>query len=178
MKISAVVAIAQNNAIGRGGDLMWRLPNDMQRFKEITMGHHVLMGRKTYESIPPKFRPLPGRANIIVSRQPGYIAEGCKVVATVEEGIRFAADNGEDELMVIGGGEIYKQVFELTDCIYLTKVQQPFYDADAFYPEIKESDWHVRSLEHHPVDAKHAYAYDYVLLERKAEKGLSYPDIE
>jgi dihydrofolate reductase len=118
MRLAMVVAVDEHFAIGKDGHLLWNLPNDMKRFKDITYGHHVLMGRKTYASIPARFRPLPGRANIVVSRTQQF--EGCKSVATIDEAVSFAADCNERELMIIGGSEIYKQLFERTDTIYLT----------------------------------------------------------
>ncbi len=167
MKISIVVAVSENNAIGRGGDLLWRLPLDMQYFKAITMGHHVLMGRKTYESIPRKFRPLPGRVNLVVSRQEGFTAPGCKIVSNVEEGLRFAEANEETELMVIGGGEIYRQFFDLADRIYLTKVHHVFQHADTFFPEVLRSKWQPIHRERHFADEKHRYDFEVIILEKK-----------
>src|SRR5690348_9248531 len=108
MKISSVVAVAENNAIGKNKGLLWHLPKDLEFFRDVTYGHHVLMGRKSYESIPEKYRPLKGRINIIVTRQKDFKADGCIVVASAEEGIQYAKDNGENELMILGGGEIYK----------------------------------------------------------------------
>src|SRR5688572_16262883 len=140
MKISAVVAASENNAIGLKGNLLWHLPKDMKYFKEVTYGHHVLMGRKSYESIPEKFRPLDGRVNIIVTRQNNFKAEGCQVVASLEDGIQFAKDNGEDELMILGGGEIYKQALSKTDKVYLTRVYHSFEEADTFFPELPETE--------------------------------------
>lgn len=167
MLISFVVAVAENNAIGKGGDLLWRLPKDMQYFKQVTWGHHVLMGRKTYESIPAKFRPLPGRPNLVVTRQPDYKAEGCAVLPTVEKAIDLADGTGDEELMVIGGGEIYKMLFSRVDKIYLTKVHHSFPDADTFFPEIKDSEWQEISRERHEADEKHAYAFSFITLVRK-----------
>lgn len=166
MKISIVVAVGENNAIGRNGDLLWRLPKDMQFFKETTIGHNVLMGRKTYESIPPKFRPLVGRVNIVVSRQQGYEAPGCRVVANVDEAIAFANANEEDELMVIGGGEIYRQLFDRADRIYLTKVKHSFDDADTFFPQLSASRWEVKQVQKHYADDKHAYDFEFQILEK------------
>lgn len=140
MQLSLVVAIGENNEIGAAGNLLWHLPKDMARFKEITIGHHVLMGRKTYESIPEKFRPLKSRVNIVVSS--GSTFDEVVNVATLEEGIRFAKDNGEDELMIIGGGQIYAAAFPLADKIYLTKVCAAFPEADTFFPEL-DNDWQI-----------------------------------
>lgn len=159
MKLSLVVAIAENNAIGNGGYLLWKLPNDMKRFKEITMGHHVIMGRKTYESIPEKFRPLVGRNNIVVSRNPTPI-EGVKTVSDIASGIAFAQQQGETELMVIGGGEIYRQTLPLADKIYLTTVHHSF-EADTFFPEIEAAQWKKENEQHFPKDEKHAYPYTF-----------------
>lgn len=167
MKISIVVAVSDNNAIGAGGTLLWRLPKDMEYFKKITMGHHVLMGRKTWDSIPAKFRPLTGRVNIVITRQKDFKAEGAVVVKSLEEGIELAKNAGEQELMVIGGGEIYKQVFPETDKVYLTKVHATFIDADTFSPNILTGDWKINSSECHLADEKHPYHFDFVVLERK-----------
>ena len=167
MQISLVVAAAENNAIGLNGELLWRLPKDMKFFKDTTYGHHVLMGRKSYESLPPKFRPLPGRPNVIITRNKDFKAEGCKVVSSVEEGIQFAKDNGEQELMVLGGGEIYKQALALADRIYLTRVHHSFPNADTFFPELPIGQWEQASLEKHLKDEKHLYDFDFIVLNRK-----------
>jgi len=167
MKISIVVAAGKNNEIGAKGELLWRLPKDMQYFKEITYGYPVLMGRKTYESIPLQFRPLVGRVNIIVSRDSNKIYEGCKTVSSTEEGIDFAKDSLAEELMIIGGGEIYKHTFSLADKIYLTKVDAAFENADTFFPAIKNEDWKVVKSEKHSIDEKHSFNFDFAVLERK-----------
>src|ERR1019366_2650257 len=130
MKISHVVAAADNNAIGLKGKLLWHLPLDMQFFTRVTTGHYVLMGRKSWDALPPKYRPLPGRVNIVVTRQTGFNPDGCKVVASIEEGIELARQNGETELMIIGGGEIFRQSLPYTDRIYITRVHHTFTDAD------------------------------------------------
>ena len=166
MKISIVVAVAENNAIGKNKGLLWHLPKDMEFFRSVTYGHHVLMGRKSYESIPEKFRPLKGRVNIIVTRQKDFRAEGCKVVSGFEEGIEFAKDSGEEELMILGGGEVYKQLLQKTDKIYLTKVHHSFPDADTFFPELEKSEWKEVNNEKHPADEKHKYDFEFTVLER------------
>lgn len=167
MKISIVVAVADNNAIGAKGRLLWRLSKDMQYFKEVTWGHHVLMGRKTWDSIPPKFSPLPGRTNIIVTRQEGFVCEGCLVVKSVEEGIELARNAGEQELMIIGGGEIYKQALPLTNKIYLTKVHHTFTDADTFFPELDTEQWNTLNGEWNMADEKNEFDFEFIVLERK-----------
>jgi dihydrofolate reductase len=166
MKISLVVAAAENNAIGKDDKLLWSLPRDMQYFKQITMGHCVLMGRKTYETIPEKFRPLAGRVNIVVTRNADFKAPGCRVVKTVEEGIRFAEANDEDELMVIGGGEIYRQMYDRADRIYLTKVHYTFADADTYFPEIVKAKWETVFSEMHLADDRHTYDFEFVVMEK------------
>ncbi len=170
MKISIVVAISNNNAIGGKGSLLWKLPQDMKRFKEITYGHHVLMGRKTYESIPEKFRPLTGRVNIVVSRKKEYAPEGCKTVTSVEEGIAFAKNNGESELMIIGGGEIYNQCLIHADVIYLTQVHHDFAEADTFFPDIQLDQWQVVNQQFFTIEGAQQYNYSFLTLVRKAAK--------
>jgi dihydrofolate reductase len=166
MIITIVVAVGQKNEIGGSGDLLWGLPKDMNHFKNITWGHHVLMGRKTYESIPAKFRPLAGRPNIVVSKDPNQKNEGCKNVTSIEEGIKFAKDKGEEELMIIGGGEIYKLTFPMTDKIYLTRVHHAFPEADTFFPEIENDKWKTVSTELIHKDEKHKYDFEFIELNR------------
>ncbi len=167
MKISIVVAMADDNAIGANGKLLWRLPKDMQYFKEVTWGHHVLMGRKTWDSIPPKFSPLPGRVNIIVTRQKGYVSEGAKVVESVEEGIEIARLAGEQELMIIGGGEIYQQALPHTNKIYLTRVHHTFAEADTFFPQLNMAEWNAVNGEWNMADEKNEFDFEFIVLERK-----------
>ncbi len=162
-----VVAAATNNAIGLDGKLLWNLPKDMDFFRNITLGHHVLMGRKSWDALPDKFRPLPGRTNIVVTRQPNFNPEGCKVVGSIEEGVKFAKDNGEKELMIIGGGDIYQQALKQTDTIYLTRVHHSFPEADAFFPELDMNEWRQTNMEKHQADARHKYDFDFVVYQRK-----------
>src|SRR5580698_6891699 len=122
MKISAVVAASENNAIGLKGKLLWRLPLDMEFFKNVTMGHYVLMGRKSWDALPPKYRPLSGRVNMVITRQKDFKAEEALVFPTIDEGIMYAEAHGEKELMIIGGGEIFKQALPEIDRVYLTRV--------------------------------------------------------
>lgn len=166
MKISIIVAVGEKNEIGRNGDLLWRLPKDMEHFKKLTMGHHVLMGRITWDSIPPKFRPLEGRVNLVISRQTEYQPSGGISVKSLDSAIDYAIRNGENELMVIGGGEIYQQVFNKANTIYLTRVHHTFPDADTFFPELKKTEWIEVSCEKHDTDAKHAYPYSFITYNR------------
>lgn len=162
MKISQIVAISENRAIGKDNDLIWRLPADLKHFKEVTMGHCMLMGRKNFESIG---RPLPGRTTIIVTRDTNYKMEGCHVVNSIESGIELAKSLNEQELMVIGGGEIYNQTLSITQKLYLTEVHEGF-DADTFYPEIDDKDWKVVEEESFQKDEKNPFDYTFKTLER------------
>lgn len=164
MKISIIVAIAKNNAIGKNNDLLWKLPADMKYFKEKTMGHCVLTGRKNYESIPEKFRPLPGRTNIVVTRDKSYNAPGAHVVDSIEAGIEFARSTGETELFIIGGGQIYMEcmVKNLVDTLYVTHVNEVF-EADTFFPAFNPHKWHKTLSEMCSPDEKNAYAYEFAV---------------
>ena len=166
MKISLIVAVAENGVIGKDNDLIWHLPKDMQFFKKITIGHHVIMGRKNFESIPHKYRPLPNRTNIIITRQSEYKAEGCIVVNSVETALEIAKNNGDIEPFIIGGGQIYRIAIEknLVDKIYLTKIHHSF-KGDTFFPELS-SDWKETNKTENKADEKHKYNYDFITLER------------
>jgi dihydrofolate reductase len=159
VKISFVVAVAENGVIGRDNGLPWRLPGDLKRFKEVTMGKPVLMGRKTWDSIG---RPLPGRHNIVVSRQSGLALQGCTVVATVDQALDLTRD--QTELMVIGGADIFKLLLPRADRVYLTRVHAHV-KGDVYLPELSD-DWVERSREYHAADERNEYAYSFVLLER------------
>ena len=166
MKVSLIVAVAENGVIGKDNDLIWHLPKDMQFFKETTTGHHVIMGRKNFESIPHKYRPLPNRTNIVITRQSDYTAEGCVVVNSVEEALKVAKSNGENEAFIIGGGQIYRIALEknLIDKIYLTKVYHSF-DGDTFFPGLNNK-WGEESKTINKTDDKHAYDFDFITLEK------------
>ncbi|MEO8885064.1 MAG: dihydrofolate reductase [Mucilaginibacter sp.] len=160
MTVSIVVAIAQNNAIGKNNQLLWHLPKDLKHFKEITSGHTIIMGRKTYYSVG---KPLPNRRNIIITRQDITI-EGCEVVNSLPDALKLA--EGVDEVFIVGGAEIYKQALTLTDRIYLTIVHQNF-DGDTYFPEIKEDIWKETERTDHQADEKHAFSYSFITLERR-----------
>ena len=167
MKVSLIVAVSQNGMIGKDNDLIWHLPKDMKFFKDTTLGHHVIMGRKNFESIPHKFRPLPNRTNIVITRQSDYKAEDSIVVNSVEEALKVAKSNGENEAFIIGGGQIYKLALEanLIDRIYLTKIHHSF-DGDTFFPELS-SDWEEINREDCFKDNNHKYDYSFLVLEKK-----------
>src|SRR6185295_8623564 len=133
MQISIIAAVAKNGVIGKANDLPWRLPDDMKYFMQTTQGHHVIMGRKNYESLPEKFRPLPNRTNIIVTRQKDFMAPGCTVVNQLQDGVKVADANKESELFIIGGAEIYKLALPQTDTLYLTEIDAVI-DGDVLFP--------------------------------------------
>jgi dihydrofolate reductase len=145
-RIALVVATAANGVIGDRGKIPWRIPEDMQRFKQLTMGKPCIMGRKTWESLPKK--PLPGRMNIVVTRDPHYKAEGALLVHSVDEAIARAQTESESEIAVIGGEEIYRAALPCADVIYLTDVLAEF-PGDAHFPAIDPRDWHETACEEH-----------------------------
>ena len=174
MIISLIVAAAKNQAIGKDNRMIWHLSNDMKRFRRLTTGHHILMGRKTYASLG---KPLKNRTNLVVTRNAEYSSEGFEVFTSLEAAIEYAKANGEEELFVIGGGEIYKALMPIANRIYLTKVlAEP--DADAFFPEINEEDWMVTFEEAHLADEKNDHAFIFIDLERRLSKnaGEWFPD--
>jgi dihydrofolate reductase len=138
MTISLIAAVAQNRAIGKDNQLLWHLPEDMRYFRETTRGKTVIMGRKTWESLPEKFRPLPGRRNIVVTRDSHYVADGALLAHSLDEAIAAAGE--DDETFVIGGAELYKQALPLAQRLYLTEVAKG-YEGDVFFPEVSTSEW-------------------------------------
>lgn len=159
MIVSQVVAISENHVIGKDNKLLWYLPNDLKHFKEITSGHTVIMGRKTYDSVG---KPLPRRRNIIITRQAISI-EGCEVVNSIEAALALCAD--EEEVFIVGGAEIYKQSMHLTDRIYLTIVHKEF-EGDSFFPGINKTEWREVFREDHQPDEKNHLPYSFITLER------------
>ena len=156
MIISLIVAASEENVIGKDNDLIWHLPADMKYFKEKTLGHHVLMGRKNYESIPAKYRPLPNRINLVVSRKEIGRENGTHFFTSIEDAIEFAKLGGETELFIIGGGEIYRQTMDLANIIYITKVHHQFV-GDTHFPEISLNDWAEVKAEFRAADEKNKY---------------------
>ncbi|OKS85461.1 Dihydrofolate reductase [Mucilaginibacter polytrichastri] len=155
-----MVAIAQNHAIGKNNQLLWNLPRDLKHFKDITTGHTVIMGRKTYDSVG---KPLPKRRNIIVTRQ-NITIEGCEVVASIEDALALCAD--EAEVFIVGGAEIYRQAMHLTNRIYLTIVKKDF-EADSFFPVIDEKEWQTTAQEDFEADDKNTIPFSFITLERQ-----------
>ncbi len=160
MKISIIVAASANNVIGVGGGLPWHLPEDLKRFKEVTMGKPMIMGRATYDSIG---RALPGRTSIVVTRQAGFEAEGCIVVDSIDAAIEAAGD--VEEIMVIGGGEIYRQVLPHADRIYMTRLQAEL-EGDTRFPELDMDQWEVSSVEEFPAGDEREFGFDVETLDR------------
>ena len=158
--ISLIVAASRNNVIGAKGRLPWRLSGDLKRFKALTLGKPIVMGRLTYESIG---RPLPGRQNIVITRQADYEAEGCDVVPSIEAAL--AAAGNAEEIMIIGGGHIYREFLPRADRIYLTRVQAEV-DGDAFLPVIAADEWYEIAREHHAADESNEYDFVLMTLDR------------
>lgn len=162
MVISLVVAAANNNVIGKDNQLLWRLPNDMKLFKNTTWGMPVLMGRKTFESLG---KPLPGRKNIILSRNAGFKPEGTVTVQTMDDALFLVKEMDIKELMVIGGGEIYKMAFEKASRIYLTRVDaEP--EGDTWFPSIDPKEWKLVRQKDYPADEKNKLAHSFQVWER------------
>jgi len=156
-----IAAVAENNALGKNNDLVWHLPNDFKRFKSLTTNHHIIMGRKTFESFP---KPLPNRTHVIITRQNDYNPEGCIIVDSIEKAIAVCPEN--EDSYIIGGGEIYNLALPFTDIIEITKVHHTF-DADTFFPKIDENEWILVESEENFKDEKHLYDYTYETYIRK-----------
>ncbi|MGO4905635.1 dihydrofolate reductase [Flavobacterium sp. W20_MBD1_R3] len=153
--IIMIAAVAENNELGKNNELIWHLPNDFKRFKALTSGHHIIMGRKTFESFP---KPLPNRTHIIISRQKEYQAEGCLIVNSIEKALELCPK--DEDSYVIGGGEIYNLGLPYADKIEITRVHNTF-EADAYFPEIDPDQWKITISEHNIKDDKHLYDYTY-----------------
>jgi len=167
MRLSLLAALSQNRVIGQGGGLPWHLPDELRMLKRLTMGHCLLMGRKTYESIG---RPLPGRTSIVISRNPDYDPHPeVVVVPSLEAALSAARSRDESEAFVFGGEAIYALALPRAERLYLTRVHATL-EGDAFFPEVDEGDWIVASEEEHPADERHAYAFTFQVLDRKVEE--------
>lgn len=158
--ITIIAAAAENNALGKDNDLVWYLPDDFKRFKQLTTGHHIIMGRKTFESFP---KPLPNRTHIVITRQKNYAPEGCIVVGSLDKALELSKT--DDTPYIIGGGEIYKLSIQIADRIELTRVHGTF-EADTFFPEIDENKWQLVKSEFHAADDKHKFPFTYLTYER------------
>lgn len=158
--ITMIAAVAENNALGMDNKLIWHLSDDLKRFKNLTKGHHVIMGRKTFESMP---KALPNRTNVVITRQAEYAAENAHVVNTLEAALALAQE--DDRPFIIGGGEIYRQGLAFANCIELTRVHDDF-EADTFFPEIDTAVWREVWRENHDKDEKHAHAFSFIRYEK------------
>jgi dihydrofolate reductase len=158
--LSIIVAVAENGVIGSGNQLPWRLPDDLRAFKALSLGKPVVMGRKTYDSIG---KPLPGRLNIIITRQSGLQIPGCTVVTSLDEAIAAAGD--VEEIVIVGGANIYRQVLPRVQTIHLTRVHATV-PGDVYFPALVPDEWQELGSQYHPADERHAYAFTFSRLER------------
>jgi dihydrofolate reductase len=160
-----IAAVARNLTIGKDNDLPWKLPDDMKFFMSTTKGHYVVMGRKNYDSLHEKFKPLPNRTNIVVTRQQNFNAPGCVVTHNVADAIELARKENETEAFIIGGAEIYKLAMADADRLYLTEIEAEV-DGDTFFPRFSKQEWKETSRTHHAADEKHKFAFDFVIYDR------------
>ncbi|MBR9919838.1 MAG: dihydrofolate reductase [Bacteroidetes bacterium] len=162
MRISAIVAAGKNNVIGKDNEIPWYLPNDLKYFKRTTLNHHVIMGRKSFESIG---RPLPKRTNVVITRNAFFTASGVQVVHSIDEALHNAVNQGEHEAFIIGGGEIYKQSMPFWDRVYLTRVNIEM-EGDAYFPELDPKEWKLVSEDPQQTDEKNELEHSFQVWER------------
>ncbi|WP_114490749.1 dihydrofolate reductase [Candidatus Ulvibacter alkanivorans] len=153
--ITIIAAAGENNELGKNNDLVWHLPDDFKRFKALTTGHFIIMGRKTFESFP---KPLPNRTHVVITRNSNYQKDGAVVVHSMEAALKKAKEDSQP--FIIGGGEIYSMGLEVADKIELTRVHGTF-DADTYFPDIPMKDWELTKEDYHPADERHAYGFTY-----------------
>lgn len=161
--IALIAAVARNRAIGKDQQLLWQLPEDLRNFRATTLGKPVIMGRKTWESLPPAFRPLPNRHNIVVSRQPAYVAAGATTAGSIDQAIRLAGNRGE--IFVIGGADLYRQALPLAGRLYLTEVGEER-AGDCFFPELAPAEWREVSRHAGQAGSSESPTFDFVIYER------------
>jgi len=159
--ISIIVAVAQNDAIGKNNDLLWHIPADMKRFKKLTLGHTLIMGKRTYQSLPVK--PLSNRQSIVITDDPDDHFEGCIMVSSIEESLKLC--DPSKETFIIGGASVYRQFLPLTDRLYLTKVHQDF-EGDVFFPAVNYNNWKLVSEENFPPDDKNDFSFSFLIYDR------------
>lgn len=160
MRISAICAMSENRVIGKNNQLPWHLPADLARFKKITWGHPILMGRKTHESIG---RPLPGRSNVIITRNKEYKASGCIIVHSIQQA--FEATKESDEIFIIGGALLYQETLPFIQRLYITQIHQQI-EGDAFFPELKKEEWQEVERVDYDADINEPYSYSFIVLDR------------
>jgi len=164
MIISIIVALSENKAIGKNGKIPWHLPNDLKHFKNVTMGHHIIMGRKTFDSIG---KPLPGRTNVVVTKQKDLKIEGCEVVNSLGAALAIARLDNQDEVFIIGGATIFEAMLPDAEKLYMTTVHTKVIGADTFFPEIDEKMWIEANNKPYLPDMEHTHAYTVQLFERR-----------
>ncbi len=172
MRISIIAILSANNIIGKGGGLPWHMPADLKHFKQLTMGHHLIMGRRTWESVG----HLPGRTAVVITSRPDYRPEGVKIAHTLEEAISIAREAGDEEPFIGGGGVVYEQAIHRADRMYLTRVHAEV-EGDTYFPEFDDvSEWHLTDSEHFDADERHAYPYSFLTYDRAAPAGHAIPE--
>lgn len=162
--LAAIVVVAENGAIGKNGDLLCHLPADLKHFKTITMGHTIIMGRRTWESLPKG--ALPGRKNVVITRNSEFEAPGAEVYHSLEEALDATVT--DSNRFIIGGGMLYREAFPLTSVLHLTRLHSSFHDADTFFPDFNTEEWEETSREDHDADERNPYPYSFITLRRKA----------
>ena len=166
--ISIIAAIADNGALGANNNLLWYLPDDLKRFKSLTTGHTVIMGRKTFESLPDG--ALPNRTNVVISGNKSAVFEGCETFENLADAI--SNHKHEDEIFIIGGARIYEQAIVLADKLYITRVHYFFDQADVFFPEISDNTWYLTESKTYPKDGRHKYPYTFNIFLRKKNSAM------
>jgi dihydrofolate reductase len=173
MKLSILAALSSNGVIGRDNGIPWRQSDDLKRLKKLTTGHHVIMGRVTFDSVG---KPLPNRTNIVITRREGLTIPDVTIVHSLEEAVRIAAAAGETEAFVLGGAEIYAQANHRADRMYLTRVHAEV-EGDTFFPEFDDvTEWHLTDAEHFEADEKNQYPFSYLTYDRAAPEGHPIPE--
>ena len=173
MRLSIIAALSSNNVIGRDNDLPWHQSTDLKRLKALTMGHHMIMGRRTYDSVG---RPLPGRTFIVVTRDPGFAVEGVLVAHSVEDAIQMVEESGDQEPFIAGGEQIFEQSIHRADRMYLTRIHAEL-EGDTFFPDFDDvSEWHLTDSEHFEADEKNDYPYSFLTYDRAAVAGHAIPE--
>jgi dihydrofolate reductase len=173
MKLSIIAALSTNNVIGRANGIPWRQSTDLKRLKAMTMGHHMIMGRKTWDSLG---KPLPGRIMVVITRQDDFAPEGAIVVKSLEDAIRVVEESGDEEPFIAGGGEIFSLLMHRADRMHLTRVHAEV-EGDAYFPDFDDvSEWHLVDAEHFEADEKNEFPYSFLTYERSASAGHPIPD--
>lgn len=173
MRLSIIAALSSNNVIGRDNRVPWSIPTDLKRFKALTMGHHLIMGRKTYDSVG---KPLPGRITVVITRRDDFHPDGVQVVHSLEEAIRIAANAGDAEPFIAGGAEIYDHAIHRADRMYLTRVHADV-EGDTYFPEFDDvSEWHLTDAEHFDAGEKNEFPFSFLTYDRAGTEGHAIPE--